>query len=229
MKINKFILILLSFILISGTNVYSQNCYKEDYGFDEAAEDGDNYYEFEDGSYYGYAEGGDTILIKTVLYGRRKYKVFVNTLDNLQIASWKIIENKKRTELVKKTRNEKYEYTYKTNDEGEYISEDGTILDDFGRKRDSNGEVVKNNGRAVDFRIVENRTVVSADTIFSREVINEEIDFYTGSDGSEMVKKNKKAKSVVIKLIFAPGEDGGCYGVFIGNQRSRSKKAGKNW
>ncbi len=229
MKINKLILILLSFILVSNTNLYSQNCYGEDFGFDEAAEDGDNYYEFEDGSYYGYADGGDTILIKTVLYGKRKYKVFVNTLDNLQIASWKIVQNKKSTKLTKKTRNEKYEYTYKTNESGEYLSEDGKVLDDFGRKTNATGEIVNENGRAVDFRVVTNRAVVAADTIYSREVVNEEIEIYSGSDGSEMVKKNKKAKSVVIKLIFAPGEDGGCYGVFIGNQRSLKKKAGKNW
>jgi hypothetical protein len=229
MKINKLILILFSFIFITSTNLYSQNCYREDYGFDEAAEDGDNYYEFEDGSYYGYAEGGDTIMINTVLYGKRKYKIFVKTLNDLQIASWKIIQNKKSTTLIKKTRNEKYEYTYKLNDKGEYLSEDGKVLDEFGRKKDKNGEIIKENGRAVDFRVVTNRVVVSADTIFSREVINEEIEIYSGSEGSEMVKKNKKAKSVVIKLIFAEGETGGCYGVFIGNQRSRSKKAGKNW
>jgi len=229
MKINKYVLILLTFVFVTNTNLFSQECFSEDYGFDEAAEDGENYYEFEDGSYYGYAEGGDTIMIKTVLYGRRKYKVFINTLENLQISSWRIIQYKKRTKLVKKTRNEKYEYTYKTNDKGEYISDDGAVLDDFGRKTDKNGEIIKNNGRAVDFRQVTNRAVVSADTIFSREVINEEIELYSGSDGSEMVKKIKKAKSVVIQLIFAPGEDGGCYGVFLGNQRSRSKKAGKNW
>lgn len=229
MKINKLILILFSFILVSNTNLYSQNCYREDYGFDEAAEDGDNYYEFEDGSYYGYAEGGDTILIKTVLYGKRKYKIFVKTLDNLQIASWKIIQNKKSTKLTKKTRNEKYETTYKTNEKGELIAEDGTVLDEYGRKKDKNGEIIMSNGRAVDFRQIENRVAVSADTIYSREVVNEKIEIYSGADGSEMVKKNKKAKSVVIELVFAPGEDGGCYGVFIGNQRSRSKKAGKNW
>ena len=230
MKINKLILILFAFILIANTNLYSQKCYKGDYGFEEAAEDGeDREYDYKDGSYYGYAEGGDTIRIKTVLYGKRKYKLFVKTLEELQVASWRVVQNKKRTELTKKTTNEKYEYTYKTNKNGEYIDASGVVLDELGRKGEVDNYESDENGRVLDLRVQISKKIISADEVFSREVINEEVELYNGNDGSEMVLKNKKAKSVVIEIVFSAGDAAGCYGTFIGNQRVKSNKASKNW
>lgn len=224
MKIFKLIIITVAFILVSNLDSYSQNCYRQDYGFD--VEENDEYV-YENGSYYGYAEAGDTVRIKTVLYGRRKYKVFINTLEELQVSSWKIVQHKKRTELVERTRNERYEFTYKTNDKGEVISEKGIVLDEFGRASDKEGEFID---KGADLRIVTNKQAIpgSGEKVFTRKVINEKVEVYSGGNGSQMVKKNKKAKSVIIEIVFATGEDkGGCYGVFVGNQRIRNKKAHK--
>ena len=222
MKIFNLTILAVLFIVLSNTDAYSQNCYRQDYGFDN--EENDEYV-YEDKTYYGYADGGDTIRIKTVLYGRKKYKIYVSTLEGVQVANWRILENVKSTELQKKVVNQRYDYNFKTNDGGEFIDEEGAVLDELGRKTGGDGEFVRN---GADLRIVTERIPTYADTVVTRTVINKEEEIYSGQDGSEMVSKTKKIKSVVIEVVFAPGEEGGCYGLFIGSQQTRNKTAHKN-
>ncbi len=232
MKLFKITILVLTLIL-TANNSFAQKCWRNLYNFD--SEENDEY-DYEDASYYGYAEPGDTIQIKTVLLSKRKYKIYVATADdNLQVANWKVIRQKKKVVLNKKVKNVRYEFKYKTNDEGKFISEDGTVLTDYGYKLDNYGEAVKDkNGRPIDFRVVLAKNPVSADTIYSKKVINTSEDLYTGNSDSKFYKKLKRPQSVIIQIVFAPANsdedsDGGCYAVFIGNKKIYSKKATKSY
>ena len=233
MKLLRISLIAISLLLFSNIS-NAQKCWRNMYNFD--SEENDEY-DYEDASYYGYAEPGDTIEIKTVLLSRRKYKIYVQTAEgtNLQVSNWKVVARKKRTELTKKVRNVKYEYQYKINDAGKFIAEDGTELTDFGYKLDKYGEPVKDeNGRPIDYRVVVNKAPVSADTVYAKKVITVNEDIYQGNADSKFYKKMLRGQSVIIQIVFAPAssdeeDDGGCYAVFIGNKKTYSKKATKSY
>ena len=168
---------------------YNRYCDADLYDYDYSAQ-----------SAFAHLYPGDTIPVKTVLYGNKEYHITVcSDYENIQ---WKIVQPFRRTEKTIQTIRRDTTNTYKVDEYGDYIVDDNT------------GDYV-----------IEN-TEITVDTIWKvTRVVDEKLIF----DNSNAVDwkarlKTTKRTFIYVTLPMDADPEGACVAVFIGrNQVIKSK------
>ncbi len=195
---NLFILGILS--VVFATSVHAQRCDKYNRYCDADLYD----YDYSAQSAFAHLYPGDTIPIKTVLYGNKEYHITVcSESENI---SWKIVKPYRRTEKTIETVRRDTSHTYKVDEYGDYIIDDET------------GDY-----------IIE-ATEITVDTIWNVNRIADEKVMFDNSkdvDWKTRLKKSQRA-FIYVSLPMDANPEGACVAVFIGrNQVTKSKFAGK--
>ncbi len=189
--------ILALFFAISGQaqrcDKYNRYCDAELYDFDYSVQ-----------SAFSHLYPGDTIPVKTVLYGNKEYHITVCS-EHPQL-NWKIVEPYRRTERSIKEIVRDTSYVYKMDEYDEYIVDPET------------GDY-----------IVES-TEITVDTVWTSERIADEKLLFDNSKEVDWKKKVKKTHRafIYVSLPMDADPDGACVAVFIGrNTLKKSKFATK--
>ena len=168
---------------------YNRYCDADLYDYDYSAQ-----------SAFAHLYPGDTIPVKTVLYGNKEYHITVcSDYENIQ---WKIVQPFRRTEKTIQTIRRDTTNTYKVDEYGDYIVDDNT------------GDYVIENSE------------ITVDTIWKvTRVVDEKLIF----DNSNAVDwkarlKTTKRTFIYVTLPMDADPEGACVAVFIGrNQVIKSK------
>ncbi len=172
---------------------YNRYCDADLYDYDYSAQ-----------SAFAHLYPGDTIPVKTVLYGNKEYHITVcSDYENIK---WKIVKPYRRT--VKKIQSIRRDTvnTYKVDEYGDYVVDDAT------------GDY-----------IIEN-TEITVDTIWSTKRVADEKLMFDNSkdvDWKHRLKKSQRA-FIYVYLPMDADPEGACVAVFIGRKQiQKSRFAGK--
>jgi len=168
---------------------YNRYCDADLYDYDYSAQ-----------SAFAHLYPGDTIPVKTVLYGNKAYHITVcSDYENIQ---WKIVQPYRRTEKTIETIRRDTSSTYKVDEYGDYIVDDNT------------GDYVIESSE------------ITVDTIWKvTRVVDEKLIFdnSTAVDWKARLKKTKRT-FIYVTLPMDADPEGACVAVFIGrNQVAKSK------
>ena len=216
-------LILGLFIFLFQFSAQAQECSKKNYCDVDLGE-----YDFRSQSQFGVAYPGDTILVKTAVYGKDKFKynIAVCAHPHLENVEWKIVVPKRRVEQ----KFIRYEYdsikTQKIRDE--HINEKNLEEIDYLIEQ---GEYYEYD---VDGNEIYSKIEVEiSDTIYKTIKYTEEVEVYNNTKGSNYKHEFNRPTRVYIYMIVPKVEgaeeyedDGECYGIFIGRipQHPKSKR-----
>jgi len=194
-------LFVLSFLaIIFTTSVQAQRCDKYNRYCDADLYD----YDYSAQSAFAHLYPGDTIPVKTVLYGNKAYHITVcSDYENIQ---WKIVKPYRKTEKTIKTIRKDTSYVYKVDEYGDYIVDDET------------GDYVVESSE------------ISIDTIWNTTRVTAEKLIFDNSDAVDWKSRLKKTQRAFIYVTLPMDADpeGACVAVFIGrNQLIKSKFSGK--
>lgn len=202
----------------------AQDCSKKNYCDFDLGE-----FDYRSQSQFGIAYPGDTILVKTAVYGKTKFKynIAVCAHPHLENVEWKIVVPKRRVkkEFVRyisdtiKTQKINPKYANETNeDEIDYLIETGDYYE-----YDAEGNEV--------YSKIE---VEISDTIYKTVKYTEEVTVYDNTKGTNFKHAFNKPTRIFIYMIVPEGDpeyadDGDCYGIFIGRvpQHPKSKRTFK--
>ena len=214
-------IILGIFMFLFQYSVQAQECSKKNYCDEDLGE-----YDFRSQSQFGVAYPGDTILVKTAVYGKDKFKynIAVCAHPHLENVEWKVVVPKRRIkkEFIKyitdtlKTQKIRAEHVNETDpDEIEYLIEQGEYYE-----YDADGNEVYSK---IEVEII--------DTIYKTIKYTEEVELYNNTQGQNFKHEFKRPTRVYIYMIVPEGDpeyadDGECYGIFIGRvpQHPKSKR-----
>ncbi len=148
---------------------------------------------------------GDTIPVKTVLYGNKEYHITVCS-EHPQV-NWKIVKPYRRTERSIKEIVRDTSLTYKTDEYDEYIVDPET------------GDYIVESSE------------ITVDTVWASERVSDEQLIFDNSKEQDWTKKIKKTHRafIYVTLPMDADPDGVCVAVFIGrNTLKKSKFANKS-
>ena len=224
MKKNNIIktIIIGAFIILFQFPTQAQDCSKKNYCDVDLGE-----YDFRSQSQFGVAYPGDTIVVKTAVYGKDKFKynIAVCPHPHLENVEWRIVIPKRRVkkEFVRyeadtiKTQKINPEYaSEKDPDEIDYLIEQGSYYE-----YDADGNEV--------YSKIE---VEITDTIYKTTKYTEEVTVYDNTKGTNYKHEFTRPTRIYIYMIVPPAsdpeyaDDGECYGIFIGRvpQHPKSKR-----
>ena len=226
MKKNNIIktIIIGAFMTLFQFSTQAQDCSKKNYCDVDLGE-----YDFKSQSQFGVAYPGDTIVVKTAVYGKDKFKYNIAVCPHPHLANddevqWRIVVPKRRVEQVFvryeadtiKTQKIKDEYISITNQE----EINDLIYQDLYYELDENSEPV--------YSKIE---VEITDTIYKTKKYTEEVTVYDNTKGSNFKHEFTRPTRIYIYMIVPAGDpeyadDGECYGIFIGRipQHPKSKR-----
>ncbi len=163
---------------------YNRYCDADLYDYDYSAQ-----------STFAHLYPGDTIPIKTVLYGNKEYHITVcSEYENIQ---WKIVQPYRRTEKTIETIRRDTSNTYKVDEYGDNIVDDNT------------GDYIVENSE------------ITVDTIWKVSRIVDEKLIFDNSDAVDWKSRLKKTKRTFIYVTLPMDADpeGACVAVFIGRNQ----------
>jgi len=195
---NLFIYSILAFTF--ATSVQAQRCDKYNKYCDADLYD----YDYSAQSAFAHLYPGDTIPVKTVLYGNKEYHITV--CSDYENIVWKIVKPYRRTEKKIQSIRRDTTNTYKVDEYGDNIVDEET------------GDY-----------IIEN-TEITVDTIWSTKRVADEKLMFDNSKAVDWKKQLKKSQRAFIYVYLPMDADpeGACVAVFIGrNTLQKSKFSGK--
>lgn len=192
----KNILIYSFLAVLFSTSALAQRCDKYNRYCDADLYD----YDYSVQSAYAHLYPGDTIPVKTVLYGNKEYHITV--CSDYENIPWKIVQPFRKTiKILKEVRREKNEI-YKTDEYGDFLIDDET------------GDYIIESSE------------ITVDTIWNSERVTDEELLFENSktvDWKMLVKKSQRA-FIYVTLPMDADPEGACVAIFIGrNQKVKSK------
>lgn len=211
MKKNNIIkpVILGLFMFLFQYSAHSQECNKKNYCDVDLGE-----YDYRSQSQFGVAYPGDTILVKTAVYGKDKYRYNIAVCANPKLGNveWRIVVPKRR---VKKEWVRDIVDTIKTPKiKAENLSV--TDLDEIENMKMANQYYEYDaDGNEVYSKI----EVELVEKIYKTIKYTEEVTMYDNTKGANYEHKFDKPTRVYIYLVVPQGDDpdaGECYGIYFG-------------
>ena len=218
--------IVLTFSLLS-TLVYGQRCDRQDYFPDLMGN-----YDFDLQSVYAKLLPEDTSVIKTVIYGRKAYRIYASLANQDQPIHFKIVFPKRVNVKTIKAIQADTTYTYKTNDDGKYITKGGYFIDEDGYiTNDEGDEVAEEDVDPAELEKIAINMTIQKDTLFDVKRITKETVIYDSetADKPYWETRQKRTKRIFI-YVYTPSAEADqdisetmCVGVMIGQQTIKRK------
>jgi hypothetical protein len=212
---------------LSSLFVYGQRCDRQDYSPNLMGN-----YDFELQSLYAKLLPEDTSVIKTVIYGRKAYRIYASLANQDKPIHFKIVFPKRVNIKTIKAIQADTTYTYKTNDEGKYITKGGYFIDEDGIITNENGDEIEEED--VDPSELEKIAInmsIQKDTLFDIKRITKETVVYDSetADKPYWETRQKRTKRIFI-YVYTPKakaeqdlSETMCVGVMIGQQTIKRK------
>ncbi len=203
---------------VTSNKTFAQECANVPF-----CQEGMDDYDYRAQSVFGLAYPGDTVVIKTAVYGNKKYNFVLCASPELGgDIPWEIVKPVRKTKKVvaKIHVDTNYVYKYKRDAGGNIVYDEqyDEETDEYTKEPvyelDANGE-----------QIVD-RIEIERDTLFKSVRYTDLVKIYKSNSEPNYKYVSRKTQRIWIRFVIPKDadEDGGCYGMFIGRQQMGSSK-----